>query len=255
MQRLKALPSQDLGRLRGLLFDLDDTLLDHGRLLPATYESVCNLAETGLILVGCTGRPASFGQVLVRQWPIAGMVTENGLVSLSRRGNGVELHDPRSAQRPALQRELQRIASAVRERFQLTPTDDSLGRVADTTFDLAETCNVPDETVTAAISYAHSLGARTIRSSVHLHLFLEAADKASGAIHFLQHRLGVDPSEAVWQYAFIGDSENDAACFAGFKVSVGVRNLRGRFSLTPRYRTDAERGAGFSELARLLMAR
>ena len=55
------------------------------------------------------------------------------------------------------------------------------------------------------------------------------------------------------RYAYIGDSENDASCFAAFRHSIGVRNLSGRPSLTPRYITTRERGAGFVEAAEALL--
>jgi hydroxymethylpyrimidine pyrophosphatase-like HAD family hydrolase len=254
MRRLADLPDAELSRLRGLLFDLDDTLLDHGQLLLPSYESLCNLAETGLTLVAVTGRPASFGQVLVRQWPIAGAVTENGIIAVSRVGRSVVTHDRNAERRPQLRQQLQALANEVRSRFGLVPTDDSLGRLADTTFDIGEAERVDPETVLAAAQFAEARGAHTIRSSVHLHLALEAEDKATGAVRFLDKVCGVDPSDAPFQFAFIGDSENDAACFAAFRTSVAVRNLRGWYSLPPRYITLGERGAGFRELAARLNA-
>jgi HAD superfamily hydrolase (TIGR01484 family) len=254
MRRLADLPDAELSRLRGLLFDLDDTLLDHGQLLLPSYESLCNLAETGLTLVAVTGRPASFGQVLVRQWPIAGAVTENGLIAVSRVGRSIVTHDRNAPRRSELRQRLQALASEVRTRFGLVPTDDSLGRLADTTFDIGEAEQVAPETVLAAAQFAQERGAHTIRSSVHLHLALEAEDKATGTVRFLDEVCGVDPSAAPYEFAFIGDSENDAACFAAFRTSVAVKNLRGWYSLPPRYITDGERGQGFSELAKRLRA-
>jgi HAD superfamily hydrolase (TIGR01484 family) len=254
MRRLADLPNTELSRLRGLLFDLDDTLLDHGQLRLQAYEAICNLAETGLILIAVTGRPASFGQVIVRQWPVTGAVTENGLLGLSRQGARVLLHDRNASRRSELRTRLHALAADVRERFDLVPTDDSLGRLADTTFDIAEAEQVPSDRVQAAAEYARSQGAHTVRSSVHLHLALEPHDKASGVVHFLNHVCGVDPSTVPYDFAFIGDSENDAACFAAFRTSVGVKNLRGHYSLPPRYQTDGERSQGFLELSSRLLA-
>jgi hypothetical protein len=65
---------------------------------------------------------------------------------------------------------------------------------------------------------------------------------------------GVDPSAALARYAFVGDSENDAACFGAFKTTIGVANLRGRPTLSPRFVTEAPRGRGVAELARVLGA-
>ena len=57
--------------------------------------------------------------------------------------------------------------------------------------------------------------------------------------------------------AFIGDSPNDASLFASIPVSVGVANVR--FSLDqiatpPAFVCELERGAGFIEFARRLIA-
>ena len=68
-------------RVDALLFDLDDTLLNHGRLGLKTYESLCEVANAGIKTIGVTGRPASWGEVLIRQWPVDAMITENGTIA------------------------------------------------------------------------------------------------------------------------------------------------------------------------------
>ena len=110
-------------------------------------------------------------------------------------------------------------------------------------------------TVQAACDLAHSLGARTIVSSVHLHVTFAAADKASGAVRFLSRKLGMDPTLARSRAAFIGDSENDEACFGAFMTTLTVKNFRGRPTVSPRYVTRGERGAGFAEAAGVLLER
>ena len=55
---------------------------------------------------------------------------------------------------------------------------------------------------------------------------------------------------------FVGDSPNDAPLFAYFPLSVGVANIRpflDRIATPPAYVTQAEAGAGFEELATLLL--
>jgi hydroxymethylpyrimidine pyrophosphatase-like HAD family hydrolase len=91
-------------------------------------------------------------------------------------------------------------------------------------------------------------------SSVHLHVGFDAVDKASGVVRLLRALHGIDPTLALRRYAFIGDSENDAACFGAFRTTAGVKNLRGRPTLAPRFVTEAPRGRGVAELARVLGA-
>jgi len=71
------------------LFDLDDTLLSHGRLTREAYEALCDLSDAKLRLIAVTGRPSGWGEVLARQWPIDAAVTENGAVHVVREGRGV----------------------------------------------------------------------------------------------------------------------------------------------------------------------
>jgi hypothetical protein len=75
VQRLSSLPPEGARALLGVCFDLDDTLLDDGRLAVGALDALYRLSGAGLILLGATGRPAAWGQVLTRQWPVSGMVT------------------------------------------------------------------------------------------------------------------------------------------------------------------------------------
>jgi hydroxymethylpyrimidine pyrophosphatase-like HAD family hydrolase len=115
---------------------------------------------------------------------------------------------------------------------------------------------LPDDRVDAIARLIREAGARTTRSSVHLHATFDTDDKASGAIAFLRERFGEDAGSAIVRYAFAGDSANDAACFAAFRTTFGVANVRehvARLSIPPRYVATATMGAGFAEIARALL--
>ena len=257
MRPLADLPPAEAGRLRGLLFDLDDTFLDHGRLDEHAYASLFRMREAGLALVAVTGRPSGWAEVLVRQWPIAAAVTENGAVSIYREGDVLRRLD--RADEGERQERRRRIAGIVAELQRAFPTlhpaDDVSARVSDFTFDIGEHERVPRKTVDEADSLARALGARTLRSSVHLHVTLDGDDKASGSLRLLRLLFDADATEARFRYAYIGDSENDAACFAAFATTLGVQNLSGRPTVPPRYITPSPRSQGFLEAARALLER
>jgi HAD superfamily hydrolase (TIGR01484 family) len=236
-------------------FDLDDTLLDDGRLLVGALDALYRLEAAGLILVGATGRPASWGQVLARQWPVAGMVTENGIITLVKRHGRIEALDRITPSERRERRErLEELVAEVRERFQLEPADDVMGRVADYSFDIGESKVADPTIVRAATDFARERGAHVVQSSIQLHLSFDAADKASGVVRFLRLVHEIDATAATFRFAFIGDSENDASCFAAFHHSFGVANLRGRPSLWPRYRASSPKSAGFIEITDALLA-
>jgi HAD superfamily hydrolase (TIGR01484 family) len=249
-------PAATARRLAGVLFDLDDTVLDRGRLSEGALSALYRLAESGLLLVGVTGRPAGWGQVLVRQWPVAGMVTENGIIALVQRQHRVHLLDRLSgAGREQRRAQLLQLVAELRERFvELEPSDDIAGRFSDYSFDIAESRQVDASVVRAASDYARERGARVVRSSIHLHISYDPDDKASGVLRFLQTEHGIDPTAARYRFAFVGDSENDAPCFGAFEHSFGVANLRGRASVMPRYIASKPMGAGFAEIAEILLA-
>ncbi len=249
-------PAADARRLAGVLFDLDDTVLDRGRLSQSALAALYGLAESGLLLVGVTGRPAGWGQVLVRQWPVAGMVTENGIIALVQRQHRVHLLDRLShGEREQRRAQLLALVAELRERFvELEPSDDIAGRFSDYSFDIAESRQVDAAVVRAASDFARERGARVVRSSIHLHISYDADDKASGVLRFLHGEHGIDPSAARHGFAFVGDSENDAPCFGAFEHTFGVANLRGRPSLLPRYIASEPMGKGFAEIAAVLLA-
>lgn len=249
--------SEDEARgLRALLFDLDDTLLDHGTLTEAAYSALFRLKESGLVLIAVTGRPSAWVEVLVRQWPIDGGVAENGAVACCMVDGRLVRYDDERDDSAKRRLRLSEIIADVRARFpDLRPSDDLAGRRSDFTFDIGEHERVEPSVIAAVRGFAHLLGARTVVSSVHLHVTLDGADKASGAVRFLTEQLGWDPTEAVSCAAFIGDSDNDEACFNAFRTTIAVANFRGRPTMAPRFSTSKPMGAGFAEAASAIVSR
>ncbi len=259
MKPLSALTAVDVASLRGVIFDLDGTLLTSGTLTPAAYQALHALADDGLTLVVCTGRPAAWGEVVQRQWPVALTLTENGAVAFRSDGQVVTRLDrlrgeARDRRRLAVLELSKRLRQAVPE---VALADDNLGRLSDVTFDIGERARMPADKVAALRLNAARLGARTFESSIHLHVTLDSDDKASGTVRVLSSELGVDVSAARHQFAFIGDSINDEACFNAFRLTFGVDNIRGhlgRMSVGPRFVSRGSAGDGFAEIAARLLA-
>jgi HAD superfamily hydrolase (TIGR01484 family) len=256
MKPITELNAQEAGSLRGLLFDLDDTLLDHGKLTEAAYSSLFRLQESGLLLVCVTGRPITWGKLLVRQWPIAAAVCETGALSAVVRNAQPLTQDTVSndARRNNRAR-LDQLVALMRERFtDLVVASDASERMSDFTFDIGETHKLAPSLVEEALLFAHAHGARTSRSSVHLHVSFDTHDKASGTLALLHKEFGVGVIAARQQFAYVGDSENDAPCFAAFNTSIGVANLQGRFTVPPRFVTRKPSAQGFVEAAEQIIS-
>jgi hydroxymethylpyrimidine pyrophosphatase-like HAD family hydrolase len=96
-------------------------------------------------------------------------------------------------------------------------------------------------------------------SSIHVNGWFGEYDKLSMARLMMRERYGVELHEAAQrgECVFAGDSPNDAPMFGYFPLSVGVANVLAfadQLPHLPRYITRGAGGAGFSELARHLLA-
>src|SRR5262249_25706358 len=102
--------------------------------------------------------------------------------------------------------------------------------------------------------------------TVHLHASFERDDKASGAVRFAREQFGENVGAVVHRWAFIGDSANDAACFAAFHATFGVANVRkfvgtaergatrgAPIVVPPRWVASHECGEGFAEIVGALL--
>ncbi|MEO6419861.1 MAG: HAD-IIB family hydrolase [Polyangiaceae bacterium] len=246
------------GRIKGLFFDLDDTLLTHGALTRVAYEALWDLRDAGFRLVAVTGRPSGWGEIIVRQWPIDGAVTENGAVHLVREGRGIARRE--SCDAAERRRRRIRLGSLVETVRGIVPearlSDDVDARRSDITWDIGERMRLPLERVEAIAHEIARAGARSTRSSVHLHATFDEDDKASGSVAFASAQFGDDASAVLARYAFIGDSGNDSACFAAFRHTFAVANVREylpRIAVSPRYVSPSEMGQGFAEVADALL--
>lgn len=256
MRPLSAVTSAEAAALRGVIFDLDGTLLTEGRLTRAAFDAMHALADAGLQLIVCTGRPAAWGEVVQRQWPVLLTVTENGAVAYRSEGQAVRRLDrltpaERGRRRAALLTVVEQVRAA---QPCLALADDNLGRLTDITFDIGERNHVPAADVAAARALIRRLGARSFQSSIHLHVTLDTDDKASGTVRLLS---GDDMTAVRSRYAFIGDSQNDEACFAAFRLTFGVDNIRDHLrhmSVGPRFVSQHTSGEGFAEIAARLLA-
>src|SRR5258706_3130599 len=258
MRPIAELDAAEARGLRGVLFDLDDTLLSHGALTREAYGALWDLRDAGMRLVAVTGRPSGWGEVIARQWPIDAAVTENGAVHIVREGKGIaRIEACDEAERRSRRLRLASLVERVRE---IVPearlADDVDARRSDVTWDIGERVRLPEDRIAAIVAEIRAAGARTTQSSVHLHATYDGDDKASGAIEFLRASFSEDAGSAVASYAFVGDSANDAACFAAFRTTFGVANVRdyaAKMSVPPKWIASKAMGDGFAEIARALL--
>jgi HAD superfamily hydrolase (TIGR01484 family) len=63
-----------------LLTDFDGTLTggSDGKLSPAVFARLWELKAQGVMVVVCTGRSVSWGQMIAYAWPVEAVICENG---------------------------------------------------------------------------------------------------------------------------------------------------------------------------------
>lgn len=246
-------------RLRGLLFDIDDTLTTEGRLTAQAYAALERMKEAGRIVVAVTGRPAGWCDHIARMWPVDAVVGENGAFYFRHeRGKLLKRYHDTDEVRAAKRARLVAIA----ERILATVPGSALAsdqpyREADLAIDYCE--DVPPLPLEAAERIAALMRAAGLSakiSSIHVNGWFGGYDKLAMARLLFAEKFATDLEAANEQLAYAGDSPNDAPMFAFFVNSIGVANVArfaGHMAALPKFITQAEAGAGFAEIAAHLL--
>lgn len=244
----------DPAGVRGVVFDIDDTVTRNGVLEPDAYSAMHLLADAGFELVAVTGRPLGWTDVIARMWPVRVAVGENGAgwtwVDDAGTHEGYFCTETERVDQAVLLDAIRRQAAA--DMPQVQTTRDHLHRRCDLAFDVGESVSLARGEIDALVALIERMGARGSVSTVHAHAVPGPWDKAKGVARALDEVLDVDLGAELERWVFVGDSGNDAAGFKHFPNSVGVANVRehlDRLPVPPRYITDGDRGRGFAELA------
>ncbi|MGH7865181.1 MAG: HAD-IIB family hydrolase [Candidatus Binataceae bacterium] len=250
---------RDPGRIRGLLFDIDETLTTEGKLTAEAYAAIESLKRAGRIVVPVTGRPAGWCDHIARMWPVDAVVGENGAFyfcfshgKLHRKFRDAER--VRAANRKRLAAIGARILKQVRG---CALASDQPYRETDLAIDYCEDVQpLPPQAAERIAELMRAEGLSAKISSIHVNGWFGAYDKLATTTLLFADRFSVAPDLLRQEFAFAGDSPNDAPMFAYFEHSVGVANVArfaGRLDAQPRYVTRGAAGAGFAELARHLL--
>jgi len=248
-----------LTAVRGVFTDIDDTLTRDGDIEAAALLALQALAAAGLPVVAITGRPLGWSQPFARAWPVAAIVAENGAVAMVREGGKLQTEFAQNeATRAANARRLQAAAARVLAAVPgASLARDSPGRATDIAIDHSEFAHLDDAAIARVLALMRSEGMWATVSSIHINGWFGSHSKLTAAYWMLQRLYGRDLASELPHWVYVGDSPNDQLMFQHFPLSVGVANLQ-RFAAQlqqwPTYITQAERGAGFAEVAASLLA-
>jgi HAD superfamily hydrolase (TIGR01484 family) len=261
VQPLSTLGADVLRQIRGVLFDIDDTLTTDGRLTAPAYATMERLKASGRIVVPITGRPAGWCDHIARMWPVDAVVGENGAFYFRYD------HKTRKMHKRFLQSEQERAKH--RRRLEALRTtilaevpgagvsSDQLYRETDLAIDYCE--DVPrllQAEVEKIVKLFEQAGATAKISSIHVNGWFGNYDKITMTRLMMRELFEIDLDETKDRFIFIGDSPNDVPSFAYFPHAIGVANIRefaGRLKTEPAYVSDRRCGEGFAEVVDALL--
>jgi HAD superfamily hydrolase (TIGR01484 family) len=259
---LEEFPRADRAAIGFVLTDIDDTLTEHGRLPAESYTAMQRLRQAGLVVVPVTGRPAGWCDLIARQWPVDGVVGENGAMYfryLDGDKRMLRRYAKDAAARTADRLKLDRIRDEVLASVPGSAVaSDQAYREADLAIDFCE--DVPPlshEAVQRIVAIFNRHGATAKVSSIHVNGWYGSYDKLTMTRSFFAEALSIDMEQAEHRIVFAGDSPNDAPMFGHFPNSVGVANVLDfvqDLRHKPKYVTNARGAHGFVELAEALLS-
>lgn len=251
----------DRQRIRGVFFDLDDTLTTGGVLHATAYAAVERLYSAGILTIAITGRPAGWCDHIARMWPVDSVVGENGAfyfrydrAARKMRRRFVDDASTRTRNRNRIAAIGEQIA---REVPGAAIAADQQYRETDLAIDFCEDVPpLPDTSVERIASLMRSAGLTAKISSIHVNGWFGTYDKLTMTRALMSECHSVDLERERERFTFVGDSPNDAPMFEFFPHAIGVANVRtfaDRLTHAPAYVTRASFGEGFREAADFLL--
>lgn len=261
MQPLRMMAPGTFSEIRYILTDIDDTLTLTGKLPASAYSALWRLAAAGYQVVPVTGRPAGWCDLIARQWPVAGVVGENGALYFrydEQRRVMVRRYWKTAEERSIDQRRLAVIREEVLRRVPgCAVAADQAYREADLAIDFCEdVAPLEKKAVEAIVDCFIRAGAIAKISSIHVNGWYGDYDKLAMSRRFFSDIFAIDMEINRHQILYAGDSPNDAPMFGFFPHSVGVANILNfseQLEHQPAWVTNKEGGDGFAELADLLL--
>ena len=246
--------------LSGVLTDIDDTLTTEGAITPDALQALFDLKAAGLPVIAITGRPVGWSEPFAATWPVDAIVAENGAVALvaDRQGAVSKRYLQDAITREANFTRMQQVLARIEHEVPgATRSTDSPGRECDIAIDHSEFVHLDETQIAAVVALMRSESMHATVSSIHINGWYGDHDKLVGARWAVRELFGRDLDDEMNRWAYVGDSTNDQLMFEAFAYSIGVANVRRfvpRLKHLPRFIAEAERGAGFAEVARAVLA-
>jgi len=277
MKPIAEMSGAEAAGINYILMDIDDTLTRDGKLLASSYTALWKLKEAGLKVIPVTGRPAGWCDLIAREWPVDGVVGENGALAfweephpevkqeagaIGRPSTPVRLPVLKAEYHPNAVKNDHPVLEKIKKRAltefpELRPAKDQFSRLFDIALDFAEEDPVlPLSAAQRVKAIAEEEGAIAKISSIHVNIWMGNYDKLSMAERFLAHRFGWISGAEDNKVIFVGDSPNDEPMFKRFPLACAVANIhryKEFLNHFPAFVAFKECGEGFAEIADVIL--
>lgn len=251
-------------KIEFVLTDIDDTLTTEGQLHANAYDSLWRLHNVGIKVIPITGRPAGWCEMIARQWPVAGVIGENGGFYFHYRQKKMQRWysvDDQSGKNLFLvnRNKLDVIQSEILEAIPGTAVaSDQFCRLMDLAIDFCEDVQPLEKAaVSKIVEIFKKHGAQAKVSSIHVNGWFGSYDKLTTTFQFLKDQFQITETEALNKCIFVGDSPNDEPMFKKFPHSFGVANIldfKNELQHFPTYISTKKGGDGFTEIVNQVLA-
>jgi len=261
MKNIETISPAECARIRGILFDIDDTFTHEGSMVPAAFQALWDLHDAGLITVPLTGRPAGWCDHFARMWPVDGIVGENGAFYYYYDRKAGKLRQRYIFTPEQIADKRAELAAIKDEMLRRVPAagvaSDQPFRLFDLAIDFREDVKPLSEAEIDEICRVFAEHGATYKiSSIHVNGWFGDYNKLSTAKLFLKERFSLQWEVASKTMLFAGDSPNDEPMFEALELSVGVANVKNfshKMKHLPKYVTGKSGGHGFAEMARIIL--
>ncbi len=260
---LKKISQDQISNIRGVFFDIDDTITTDGKLTDEAYSALWALKAKGYKLVPVTGRPAAWCDHIIRYWPVDAVIGENGAFSFFMEdGVRKRIDTEEKISLESVKLNLEALKVSLEEKFtNIKFASDQNYREYDLAVDICEDVTPWQQNdINELITFCKKQGAHAKLSSIHVNIWFGNYDKAQGIKNWFSKNCpgvqGDGPRFDDW--IFIGDSPNDAPMFEIFKKSVAVSNIQKYLKdlkHTPTWIMDFESGKGFCQFVDIMCSK
>jgi HAD superfamily hydrolase (TIGR01484 family) len=246
------------GRVKVLFSDIDGTITTKGQLTAEAYQAIWNLAQAGIAVIPVTGRPAGWCDMIVRQWPVHGVIGENGAFYFRLEQKMKRVFFSSNENRKTNRERFKKILAHVKEEVPgARLASDQSSRLFDLAIDFAEDVKpLAAEDIQKIVNCFKQAGAKAKVSDIHVNGWFGDYDKRTACEEYIKNEFGFSEEATQNRCVYVGDSPNDEPMFQFFKNSFAVANFKNfadQVTHNPSFIATLEEGCGFAEIAKIII--